>query len=177
LPRPPISRLEPWTRPPHPSSGFLVGFPFRSNSRKPLVTWCAPGDSNHPTCGLRIRCSTVELGAQGNHMNTVEGSQAVSYQPGTGCWPLTPIRCISGSVVCRDSGWRNAGQPANCVHLAIRAKRHLRLQRLRELPPKSRHTQRSTQPRSSWSYPVPRQDLPDGAVLLASLRMRLQPAW
>jgi lysyl-tRNA synthetase class 2 len=29
--------------------------------------WCAPGDSNHPTNGLRIRCSTVELGAQRQH--------------------------------------------------------------------------------------------------------------
>src|SRR5450759_4933005 len=67
----------------------------------PTLTWCAPGDSNHPTCGLRIRCSTVELGAPGNHMNSVEGPQAVFCQPGTGCWPFTPTRCISGSVVCR----------------------------------------------------------------------------
>ncbi len=29
------------------------------------TSWCAPGDSNHPTCGLRVRCSTVELGARG----------------------------------------------------------------------------------------------------------------
>ncbi len=35
------------------------------NTTAPTLNWCAPPDSNPGTCGLRIRCSTVELGAPG----------------------------------------------------------------------------------------------------------------
>ena len=50
--------------------GFLWDdWPSKSGQicQKSTPTWCAPPDSNPGTCGLRIRCSTVELGAPGQY--------------------------------------------------------------------------------------------------------------
>ena len=75
-----------------------------------LPARCAPGDSNHPTCGLRIRCSTVELGAPGQPMAGPGERQRA---------PATARRYL-GAGIRRPYG-STARRPASaCIELADR---------------------------------------------------------